>query len=76
MCFPSKWRLTTARSSADEEHESGIRAIGVPVLDLRGVAVAALSTAAPAFRTELDSLLQYLPTLRDAAKELATNLPS
>jgi IclR family transcriptional regulator, acetate operon repressor len=61
---------------ADEEHESGIRAIGVPVLDLRGVAVAALSTAAPAFRTELDSLLQYLPTLRDAAKELATNLPS
>ncbi len=68
--------LTQGYALADEEHESGIRAIGVPILDLRGVAVAALSTAAPAFRMSLESLLQYLPVLRDAARELATNLPS
>ncbi|GAB3278837.1 IclR family transcriptional regulator [Parasphingorhabdus pacifica] len=60
---------------ADEEHESDIIAIGVPVLNPSGVAVAALSTAAPAFRSSLEQLRTYLEPLRRAAKELAIGLP-
>lgn len=60
---------------ADEEHESGILAIGVPILNPAGVAVAALSTAAPAFRSSLDQLHTYLGPLHQAAKELAIGLP-
>lgn len=55
---------------ADEEHEAGIRAISVPVLD-DGEALAALSTAAPAYRTTVDQLRQHLPTLNEAARSLA-----
>lgn len=55
---------------ADEEHESGIRAISVPVFD-HGHAVAALSTAAPAYRMSVDELVAHTPTLADAAESLA-----
>lgn len=55
---------------ADEEHESGIRAISVPVLGKHG-AVAALSTAAPAYRTSVEQLTDHLPTLQQAAESLA-----
>jgi IclR family acetate operon transcriptional repressor len=60
---------------ADEEHEAGIRAIGVPVLNPSGIAVAALSTPAPAFRSSIEEMHGYLPALRQAAKELAIGLP-
>ena len=56
---------------ADEEHEEGIRAIGVPVFGGDDVAVAALATAAPAYRITVDQLLAQLPTLQDAAKALS-----
>jgi DNA-binding IclR family transcriptional regulator len=55
---------------ADEEHEEGIRAIGVPVFDHAGVAVAALATAAPAYRMSRERLMAQLPTLTEAAKAL------
>lgn len=55
----------------DEEHELGIRAIGVPVFDGDQVAVAALATAAPAYRMTVEQLLTHLPTLREAAKALS-----
>jgi DNA-binding IclR family transcriptional regulator len=55
---------------ADEEHEEGIRAIGVPVFDHAGVAVAALATAAPAYRMSREQLMAQLPTLTEAAKAL------
>lgn len=61
---------------ADEEHEAGILAIGVPVLDLHGDAVAALSSAAPAFRASVENLTAYLPELLSAARELSIRLPS
>jgi IclR family transcriptional regulator, acetate operon repressor len=61
---------------ADEEHEEGIRAIGVPVLGPDGHAVAALSTAAPAYRTDPAALRDFLPALREAATELAALLPA
>lgn len=60
---------------ADEEHEEGIRAIGVPVLDPSGVAVASISAAAPAFRATIEALHGYLAPLHQAAKELAIGLP-
>lgn len=56
---------------ADEEHEDGIRAIGVPVLDHNGVAIAALATAAPAYRMTIEQLEGYLPTLEEAAKAVS-----
>lgn len=59
----------------DEEYEAGIRTIGVPVLSVEGVAIAALSVPTPAYRTEMTDLLAFLPPLREAASELAVLLP-
>ncbi|MHA6805125.1 IclR family transcriptional regulator [Salinifilum ghardaiensis] len=60
---------------ADEEHEQGILAIGVPVLGASGVAAAALSTAVPSFRSTTAELHAHLPVLQQAARELAVGLP-
>ncbi|WP_031055861.1 IclR family transcriptional regulator [Streptomyces ochraceiscleroticus] len=60
---------------ADEEHEPGIRALGVPILAPDGVAHAALSVAAPAFRMPAPDLLSLRPALTNAAQELAVLLP-
>lgn len=60
---------------ADEEHELGIRAVGVPVCGPDGVAIAAISTAAPAYRMRLDDLREFVPALLTAARELAAVLP-
>lgn len=60
---------------ADEEHEAGIRAVGVPVLDPGETAIAAVSSAAPAFRSSIDELCANLPALREAAQQLAADLP-
>ncbi|POX36333.1 IclR family transcriptional regulator [Streptomyces sp. Ru73] len=61
---------------ADEEHEPGIRALGVPITGPDGIAHAALSVAAPAFRMPLDELLALRPALTSAAQELAVLLPT
>ena len=60
---------------ADEEHEPGIRAVGVPVCGPDGVALAALSTAAPAYRMSVAALREFVPVLTEAARELAAVLP-
>jgi len=60
---------------ADEEHEAGILALGVPVLGPSGTAVAAVSIAAPAFRSSLEAMREHLEPLRRAARELAIALP-
>lgn len=69
--------LTRARkySLANEEHEPGVLSIGMPVLDACGCAIAALCVTAPAFRSSLDDLKQYIPLLRDGAYEIAIQLP-
>lgn len=54
---------------ADEEHEEGIRAVGVPVFD-GDQATAALATAAPAYRMSIDQLVEHVPRLREAAQTL------
>ena len=61
---------------ADQEHEAGIRAIGVPVRSAAGVAVAAVSVAAPSFRRSRDDLIDMVPVLSVAARELSLVLPS
>ena len=61
---------------ADEEHEAGIRAIGVPVLRPDGEAVAAVSVAAPSYRMEVERLRELLPHLTAAAERLAVVLPT
>ena len=61
----------TGYAVADEEHEAGIRAIGVPVLDHDGVALAAIATAAPAYRMTVPQLEGFLPTLQEAASAVA-----
>jgi DNA-binding IclR family transcriptional regulator len=66
---------TTGYALSDEEHESGIRAVGVPVIGADGIAIAALSTAAPAYRMTVDRLRAFVPLLQDAARELAAVLP-
>jgi DNA-binding IclR family transcriptional regulator len=60
---------------ADEEHESGVRSIGVPVLGPAGAAVAALAVATPAYRTTVSGAQRFLPPLREAADRLAVLLP-
>lgn len=66
---------TRGYAVADEEHEAGIRAIGVPVLDGGQRALAAIAIAAPAFRMSVDQLLEQLPVLAEAATALAAVMP-
>ena len=61
---------------ADEEHETGIRAIGMPILDIGGWLRAAISVAAPAFRCTADELTEFLPARRSAADKIKILLPS
>ena len=60
---------------ADEEREAGIRAVGVPIRGPDGIAIAALSTAGPAYRLSVADLEGFVPALRAAARELAALLP-
>ena len=55
---------------ADREHEAGIRAISVPVFGTRD-GLAALSTAAPAYRMSGAELEALVPTLNQVARALA-----
>jgi DNA-binding IclR family transcriptional regulator len=71
--------IATVRSRgyaiADEEHETGIRAIGMPIIDISGRLRAAISVAAPAFRCDLEQLTGFLPAMRTAADTIKTLLP-
>jgi DNA-binding IclR family transcriptional regulator len=69
-----KYVQQAGHAIADEEHEAGIRAVGVPVLDHDNV-VAALATAAPAYRMSVDRLVGHLPTLTEAATALGAVMP-
>lgn len=61
---------------ADQEHEAGIRAVAVPVLGAGGIAVAAISTAAPAYRASNADLIDLVPVLSDAARRVGALMPS
>lgn len=60
---------------ADEEHEEGIRAVGVPVMNSRPWPVAAICVAAPAFRLSREQLEEFVPLLHEGAREIGLQLP-
>jgi DNA-binding IclR family transcriptional regulator len=55
----------------DEEHEEGVRAVGVPVI---GRPAAALSVATLTFRYSMEELEGFVPLLREAAREVEVQL--
>lgn len=59
----------------DEENETGMRAVAVPLLNSQGHAFASLATAVPVFRLSLEALVAQVPVLQEAAAELAARLP-
>jgi DNA-binding IclR family transcriptional regulator len=59
----------------DEENETGMRAVAVPLLNSQGHAFASLATAVPVFRLSLEALVAQVPLLQEAAAELAARLP-
>jgi len=59
----------------DEENETGMRAVAVPLLNSQGNAFASLATAVPVFRLDLDGLIAHVPLLQEAAAELSARLP-
>lgn len=60
---------------ADEEAESGVRAVSVPVVSGSRQVVAAVTTSCPAYRTTVAGIERFLPALHDAAQRLAVLLP-
>jgi DNA-binding IclR family transcriptional regulator len=59
----------------DEENEIGMRAVAVPVLNAQGNAFASVAVAVPVFRMTMEELVSHVPTLQEAAAELAARLP-
>lgn len=69
-------RIRTSKISIDnEEYIEGLVAIAVPVLDMRGKMIAAVSVNAPASRLCLEEQDRYVLPLRRAAEDLRSCLP-
>ncbi|RLV55796.1 IclR family transcriptional regulator [Aeromicrobium phragmitis] len=62
-------------ATQDEENDVGMAALAVPVVAPGGRLLAALAVAAPVFRRSAQELEEFLPALRDAARQLALQLP-
>ncbi|MDQ0925805.1 DNA-binding IclR family transcriptional regulator [Pseudarthrobacter sp. W1I19] len=75
--FRAEIELVRRRGFAvmDEENETGMRAVAVPLLNSQGHAFASLATAVPVFRLSLEGLEAHVPLLQEAAAELAARLP-
>ncbi|NCN05558.1 MAG: IclR family transcriptional regulator [Spirochaetales bacterium] len=54
-----------------EEHEQGIRCIGVPVLDHKGSTLAAVSVSWPTFRFENQRAEEYQTHIQQAGREIS-----
>ncbi len=59
----------------DEENETGMRAVAVPLLNSQGHAFASLATAVPVFRLSLEAMVGHVSLLQEAAAELSARLP-
>ncbi len=66
LLIRERWYATN-----DEEHEEGVRAVGVPVI---GRPAAALSVATLTFRHSMQELEGFVPLLRKAAREVEVQL--
>ncbi|GAB6928738.1 IclR family transcriptional regulator [Paenibacillus sp. JCM 10914] len=53
-----------------EEREPGAAAVSVPIFDRYGKAAAALSMSGPVTRLSADTLREYAPVLKEAAREM------
>ncbi len=62
-------------STDNEEFMAGLAAVAVPVKDARGATVAALACHAPVARLPLAAMLEHLPLLRAASRQLTRTLP-
>lgn len=62
-------------AAQSEENDIGMTAVAVPVLSGSDRLIGAVNLAAPLFRTDLAGLQEHLPHLREAATELALELP-
>ena len=62
-------------SAQSQEHDDGMAAIAVPVLDGSGRLIAALGLAAPIFRSDREALMAHVPLLQRAAEQLSAVLP-
>lgn len=58
----------------DEECSIGLRCVGAPVRDHRGMVVAALSMVAPCHRLPPEEMPAAIATVRDAAQEISLRL--
>ena len=58
----------------DEECSLGLRCVGAPVRDHRGIVVAALSMVAPCHRLPPSALPAAIATVREAAQEISNRL--
>ncbi len=58
----------------DEEFMDGVRCVAVPVSDVTGRVVAAMSLAGPAFRLTRDKAVSHVAALRDAARRVGACL--
>lgn len=66
-------KIRTKKLSIDnEELFEGMIAIGVPVTDKAGRFYCSVAIQAPVFRFSLDNAEQYIPLLREAARDLST----
>ena len=79
---PGELRATieTARlkgyALVDQELETGLRSLAVPIYDRNGRIVAALNVGTHAARTKLDEMTtHFFSTLRDASRKMTAQLP-
>ena len=55
----------------DEEHELGVKCLGVPILNSAGRAVAAMSISAPVQRMTQEEIDRYVPQMIASAREIS-----
>lgn len=61
----------------DQELETGLRSLAVPIYDRSGRILAALNVGTHAARTRLDEMTtRFLPILHDASRKITAQLPS
>jgi len=61
----------------DQELETGLRSLAVPIYDRSGRILAALNVGTHAARTRLDEMTtRFLPVLHDASRKITAQLPS
>jgi len=58
----------------DEEHQEGVRCIAAPIVDFRGRPAAALSLTAPVFRVSMTELMDLIPLVMGAAREVTKRI--